>query len=215
MSTKLRDLPRRDEFLAAALRRFARHGYAATSTREICADVGLAHSAIYNYFPSKEAMLLAIEEREMTRMQAGLDALLGAAARRSPLEKLVVAVRYTLMIAMEKRQAWRLMAEMLRSLKAKQRAAVVARRDQYEDTLRRLLVAAIAAGDLPQQDVSLASLYLFGMAESMSGWFRPQGRLSTDDLADHATRFFLHAIGARASEAALQSDRSEIGSPVI
>lgn len=215
MSTKPRDLPRRDEFLAAALRRFSRHGYAATSTREICADVGLAHSAIYNYFPSKEAMLLAIEEREMTRMQAGLDALLDAAARRPPLERLEIGVKFTLLVAMEKREAWRLMAEMLRSLKPKYRAAVVARRDQYEGTLRRLLGDAIASGDLPQQDVSLASLYLFGMAESMSGWFRPQGRLSADELTIHATRFFLRGIGAPAADSPLQSERSDVGLPTI
>ena len=52
------DLSRRDEFLSAALRRFSRYGFSTTSTREICADVGLAHSAVYNYFPSKESMCL-------------------------------------------------------------------------------------------------------------------------------------------------------------
>jgi AcrR family transcriptional regulator len=216
MARKKNDIPRRDEFLAAALRRFARQGYAATSTRDICADVGLAHSAIYNYFSSKEAMLLAIEEREMTSMQAGLDSLLRDAEDRTPLQRLEIAIKYTLTVAVEKREAWRLMAEMLRSLKPKHRRAVVARRDRYEGTIRRILEEAIATGELAAQDVQLASLYLFGMAESISGWFRPDGRLEAATLVDNASSFFFRAIGtARVADNSLQSGRSEIVSPEL
>ena len=52
------EFPRREEFLNAALARFSRAGYSATSTREICADLNIVPSAMYNYFPSKEAVIL-------------------------------------------------------------------------------------------------------------------------------------------------------------
>lgn len=187
-------MPRREEFLSCALSRFARNGYAATSTREICADVGLAHSAIYNYFPSKEAVILAIEEREMARMQAGLDALLTASRAARPIEKLTIALRYTFMVALEGQAAWRLMSEMLRSLKPKNRSLVIARRDRYEAAIRQLMQAAVEDGSLPDQDVRLSSLYVFGIAEGMAGWFRPNAGLSADRLADHATAFTLGAL---------------------
>ncbi|MGE0735002.1 MAG: TetR/AcrR family transcriptional regulator [Alphaproteobacteria bacterium] len=212
-SDKKNDLPRRDEFLAAALNRFARYGYAATSTRDICADVGIVHSAIYNYFPSKEAVLLAIESREMARMQGGLDALLDNCAGAPPLTRLALAIHYTLRVAVTGRAAWHLMAEMLRSLALRHRLDVVIRRDRYEGTIRALLEAAIAAGALPRQDVRLASLHIFGIAGGIAGWYRPDGEYSPDALVEHSMAACLRLIGAKPSAvAALQTNRSALAS---
>ncbi|MCO5090918.1 hypothetical protein [Bosea sp. (in: a-proteobacteria)] len=43
------EMPRRGEFLPAALDRFARYGYSGTPMRDIGAGVGPVHSAICNY----------------------------------------------------------------------------------------------------------------------------------------------------------------------
>jgi AcrR family transcriptional regulator len=50
----------RTRILDAALERFARQGYAGASIRQIAGDVGIQQSAIYNHFPSKQAMLDAL-----------------------------------------------------------------------------------------------------------------------------------------------------------
>lgn len=42
--------------LNAALRLFARHGYAGTSIRSIAREVGLSESVLYAHFPSKQAI---------------------------------------------------------------------------------------------------------------------------------------------------------------
>jgi AcrR family transcriptional regulator len=52
-----RKLLMRDEFLDAAARVFARHGYHAASTKEIADEIGMSQSSVYYYFPSKEAAL--------------------------------------------------------------------------------------------------------------------------------------------------------------
>jgi AcrR family transcriptional regulator len=46
--------------LAAARRLFDRKGYAATSMEDVAARAGLAVGTLYNYFPSKEQLLVAI-----------------------------------------------------------------------------------------------------------------------------------------------------------
>lgn len=49
---------------------FSTHGYAGTSMRSIAAHLGVSKSALYHYFPSKEALFLACTEQLMS----GLDA---------------------------------------------------------------------------------------------------------------------------------------------
>jgi AcrR family transcriptional regulator len=204
-------MPRRDEFLAAALARFSQFGYTATSTRDICADVGIVHSAIYNYFPSKEAVLLAIQEREMTRMQGGLDALLASSESASAEERLETALRYTFRVAINGRAAWHIMGEMLRSITPRNRVDVVRRRDIYEGTVRHLLADAIASGSLPKQDIRLSTLHIFGIAAGIAGWYRPDGQYSAEELINLTLVACMRLLGAGASQA-LQSDRSAIAS---
>jgi AcrR family transcriptional regulator len=184
----------KEKFLAAALRMFARNGFVATSTRDICNEVGLAHSAIYNYFASKEAILIAIEEREMTQMQAGLDAVLSMSHESSPREHLVIALQYTFEVATSRSDAWRVMAEMLRSLRPRNRAVVVARRDRYEACIRQLLIEDAQARNAPTDRARLNALFIFGVAEGMSGWFSAKGETSARAIAAEATRFVLNGI---------------------
>src|SRR5690348_18411342 len=62
---------RRDEILAAAQTCFARSGFHQTSMQEICAEAGMSPGNLYRYFPSKEALIAGISERN--RAQAAAD----------------------------------------------------------------------------------------------------------------------------------------------
>jgi len=192
-----KDMPRREEFLAAALARLSKHGYSATSTRDICADVGLVHSAIYNYFPSKEAVVLAIEERDMTAMLSELNDIVEQTAT-DPGRRLVAVVTYIFNQATQRRSAWRLLADMLRSISPQNRTVVVRRRDQFQKIASDAIENAIAAGLAGPSDVRMATLHLFGIAEGMSGWYRPGGPKPREEIVRDAALFVLKAIGAKA-----------------
>ena len=57
--TRKTALARREEILAAAMRLFARQGYARTTTREIAQEAGISEGTIYRYFSSKQEILFA------------------------------------------------------------------------------------------------------------------------------------------------------------
>lgn len=50
----------RERILAAALELFQAHGYHGTSMRQIAGRAGIALGGIYNHFPSKDAIFLAV-----------------------------------------------------------------------------------------------------------------------------------------------------------
>lgn len=55
--------PRR-RVLDAAVACFTRSGFHGSSMHEICAEAGMSPGALYRYFPSKEAIIIAIVEEE-------------------------------------------------------------------------------------------------------------------------------------------------------
>ena len=55
---------RRAEILAAAQRCFVRSGFHGASMHDICAEAGMSPGNLYRYFPSKEALIAGIAERD-------------------------------------------------------------------------------------------------------------------------------------------------------
>ncbi|AMN43940.1 TetR/AcrR family transcriptional regulator [Rhodoplanes sp. Z2-YC6860] len=63
-----RQSDRRDDILEAAGRCFVRSGFHQTSMQEICAEAGMSAGNLYRYFPSKEAIISAIAERDRAEL---------------------------------------------------------------------------------------------------------------------------------------------------
>ena len=55
---------RRSEILAAAQRCFVRSGFHGASMQDICNEAGMSPGNLYRYFPSKEALIAGIAERD-------------------------------------------------------------------------------------------------------------------------------------------------------
>jgi len=55
-----RDVDRRTVILDAALKTFVKRGYPETKVAAIASEAGVAEGTLYNYFPSKEDLLLAL-----------------------------------------------------------------------------------------------------------------------------------------------------------
>ena len=63
---------RRTRILEAATRRFAEHGFEATTVRQIADDVSILSGSLYHHFASKEAMLHEIVRDTVEKMSANV-----------------------------------------------------------------------------------------------------------------------------------------------
>lgn len=67
----------RATILHAAIARFGRDGFRATSVADIARDAGVSGTAVYAYFPSKEALFLAaVDEDAAGMIEEGLSSVL-------------------------------------------------------------------------------------------------------------------------------------------
>ena len=161
----------------AALRLFARHGYAAVSMRQIAAEVGVQAGALYNYTADKQGLLLGL-------MQAHLEELLQArAATRAPpdpVAQLEEFTRFHIRFHLQRPDAVFIAYMELRSLTPDNFAAIEALRRAYEDELEAILQRGVAAGVFAVADTKIATLAVIATLTGVNTWYRAGGRLSLD-----------------------------------
>ncbi|MFQ5857347.1 MAG: TetR/AcrR family transcriptional regulator [Anaerolineae bacterium] len=79
----------RNTILHVASRLFVRQGYTATSIRQIAEEAGIGKATVYHHFANKEAIVLALVERDAERTRAALKAVM---AERDPRRRIESAV---------------------------------------------------------------------------------------------------------------------------
>jgi AcrR family transcriptional regulator len=80
---------RREQILAGARRAFARHGYHGATVAKLEGEIGLSRGAIFNYYPDKWSLFLALVQNDRHRFYdtletEGLDGLLRLLTEESP-----------------------------------------------------------------------------------------------------------------------------------
>lgn len=84
-----------DFLLEAAARIFKREGFAATTNR-IAAAAGVGIGTLYEYFPHKQALLLALAERHVELAEAEIHA---ACATQGTLRELLAALQQAILVS--------------------------------------------------------------------------------------------------------------------
>lgn len=179
---------RRREILRAALEAFRERGYHATTLDQIAARLGMRKTALYHYFPDKEAILYTCHREALDEVESLFQQALtlpGTAAER---------LRFVI------REHVRVMAETLdgsplafetTSLSPVHAAEVIARRDAYERAVRAAIEEGVREGSFRPVDSKIAAFAIFGAINWIARWYRPDGSMQAVELgsqfADHLT----------------------------
>jgi AcrR family transcriptional regulator len=171
--------------LAAALTLFARHGYEAVSMRQIAADVGVQAAALYRYFPTKEDLLFILLDVHLRDLTTSWEA--ARAMSHDPAAGLAAFVAHHLRFHIERRHATHVSTMDLRSLTKERLSAILKLRGGYEKELRVILREGVEQGVFAIDDIGLAAMAILQMISGVIVWFRPDGKLSVEDV----TRIYL------------------------
>ena len=183
------------QICAAANRVFYERGYHGATLRDIAEVVGIRAASIYNYFPTKEALLHHVMMETLSKLREQVDTTL-AATPDDPTKRISTFIMEHIRFHIEHAQEAAVADNELRALSAEKRVSVVALRDSYEEILRDLLQQGVQKGVFAEAHVKLTSLAILTMCTSVAVWYRPDGPMSTNDVATAYTRLVLHMIGA-------------------
>jgi len=173
---------RRDIIIKAAGRLFRQKGYEGTSVRDIADAVGLQSGSLFFHFSSKEEILVSLLEGGLRRAVAILDDHLAQA--KTPEEKLPAILHGHLQAILEvERDAFYVVLRDWRTLSLPSRRKVIALRDEYESHISGALEELAKTGIIPP-NTRLFRLFLLGALNWTVQWYRPDGGLTIDQLAD-------------------------------
>lgn len=181
----------------AAVALIARRGYEAVSMRQLAAEVGVQAAALYRYFPTKEDLLF-------TLMREHMEALLAAWAggrpdSDGPVARLTAFVANHIRFHVERRHATHVSNMELRSLSRDNLTSILRLRTAYEKELRAILRDGADAGVLEVEvdDIGLTAMAIIQMITGVIVWFRPDERLSVDEVTATYLAMTMRLTGAR------------------
>ena len=179
---------RREAIVAAAAALYARKGFQGASVADLAKRCGSSKALIYHYFPSKDDILYEV-------MAAHLDALVDAADDAmhagEARERLHALTRSFMRLYAGAENSHKVLLNELDNLPPERRADVVRKQRRIiavVETLMREIRPESSSVVLP------LTMLFFGMINWTHTWFRPDGKMGAEALADLAFDVALNGI---------------------
>ncbi|WP_426142010.1 TetR/AcrR family transcriptional regulator [Pseudomonas sp. DWP3-1-2] len=174
----------RGRLLQVSAHLFRNKGYERTTVRDLASAVGIQSGSIFHHFKSKDEILRSVMEQAIVYNTALMRAALAEAG--SVHERVRALIRCELQSIMgDGGEAMAVLVYEWRSLSQQGQAQVKALRNTYEDLWLQVLGEAKEAGHI-KGDVFITRRFLTGALSWTTSWFRPQGSMTLNQLADEA-----------------------------
>ena len=182
----------RSEIRKVSLSLFAQYGYAAVSMRQIASQVGAQASAIYQYYPNKQQILVSL-------LQNHMDGLLSACheeiTAKDPVDRLEQFARFHIRYNINRPDEVFLSYMELRSLEPEGFATIADLRSKYEAVLKSILRDGIKSGVMKIDDPHVSAMAILAMLTGVNTWYRSGGRLSQKKIENMYASMVLKSQG--------------------
>jgi TetR/AcrR family transcriptional regulator, cholesterol catabolism regulator len=185
---------RRREIDEVASGLFHANGYAATSVRDIAKALDIQGASLYAHVASKEDVLWSIVEGAATSFERAADAAIADAVSADPVDRLAALVEAHVEVITADPERSSVFVTEWRHLSGDRREAIAARRDAYEARFRAAIEDGVAVGAFHATDSAVAATFLLTALNGIATWYRPDGRLTADRIADHYVDLALRAL---------------------
>ena len=159
--------------------------------QDVADHLGLVKGNLYYYFKSKEELIYYAHIKCVQVSLAALERAKVSKAR--PCERLrTLIVEHIL--AMTEGEYGAVLLEDIEKLNPARRRKYVALRDEFERGVRELIKTGVAQGDFAKQDARTAGFAILGAINWIPKWYRPDGELSAQAIADRFAALFVRAL---------------------
>jgi TetR/AcrR family transcriptional regulator, cholesterol catabolism regulator len=190
--------------LDAAVALFSRQGYAATSTREVAALLGMQKASLYYHIESKEDLLYFICKSALEQIRSDVETAMGEV--EDPLERTRTLICNHVESMLRSKDEHATMLTEMYALSKDRLASIATLREGYVDLMRSILREAQNAGALRDDvDARYLTLALLGLLNRVLVWYRRRGPLSPGQLGQLLAVIFLYGVAPIRDDSRLTS----------
>lgn len=182
--------------LAASLDAFDEHGYHGTTVRDIARRVGVTVPALYYHYENKQALLVELLLGSMKNALGRCHAAV-ADAGDDPVDRFSALVE-CLVLYMANRAPLAFLDTEMRSLEPRHREQYIAMRDELEALMQTSVREAVERGEFTTPHPVDAARAVLTMAQAVANWFRREGPLTPQQIAERYVAIALSCVGHRA-----------------
>ncbi len=182
----------KDQILEAAALIFRTKGFHAASMQDIAEAVHLQKASLYHHVNSKQEILLNLLDRALDVVTEDVAQVLEIPGPAD--EQLRRAVYAYLTTIVENRDLAAVLLLEHRSLEPTYQARHIPRRDRFERLWRTLIQKGKNEGVFDCDDPALATRAILGTLNWTITWYRPDGQLNLDEVAESYLNMFLHGL---------------------
>lgn len=183
---------RRKEIFDASVHLFLEKGFNETSMREIAKAAGMGKSTLYDYFASKDEILVSYFENEIQKITERAQAV--AMQDLDVSEKLKQIMQMHLEYLVDNKNFYLKLTIASQTLPLGSQDKIQAKRHAYQDMLRALIEEGISKGELRPINSLLATRSVFNLLATAVFTSRPTG--SPDEMLEDAADIFFRGIRA-------------------
>jgi AcrR family transcriptional regulator len=183
----------RNAILDTAARLFLERGTNGTSMQDIADALGVTRTAVYYYFKNKDEILVTFSERIVLAAK-DFTAKLATRTDLDPVEALRQLVEHHTSLILSRPLEFRVGDREERYLPQKHRLAVLAARRAVLENFTQVIERGIKMGHLRVVDPRLAAFSLIGMCNWAAWWYKPEGRLSSREIAAIVGDLAVHSL---------------------
>jgi transcriptional regulator, TetR family len=185
-------MDRRSQILQMAGHLFSQRGYHATSIRDLAKALNLQGGSLYAHIASKEELLLEVVRQAAARFQEVLNSL----PQAGPKERMVALVKGHLRVIAEELPRATVFFHEWKHLSPPLLEEAKALRDRYEEGVQRVIAEGVEKGVFRVANLRLATLFVLSALNWTYQWYRPEGPMSLEELAEAYAQMVLKALGA-------------------
>jgi len=182
----------RDNILDAAAQVFRQKGFHGASMSDIAEAVNLQKASLYHHVSSKQEILLALLERALGMLT---EQIAGIANQDIPADqKLRQMIRAYLQALADNSDLSSVLLFEHRSLDKKFHTRHVPQRDKFEGLWRDVLNEGMRTKVFDCKDTGMAVRALMGVMNWTLTWYRPDGDMSIEKIADGYADLLFHGL---------------------
>jgi AcrR family transcriptional regulator len=194
MSTRHDPRARRVEILRSAAAAFRKRGFHGASVEQIARSLSMTKGNLYYYFKDKEEILFFCHDYSIDIL---LDLLREAELRALPPDETMrgLVAAFARMIIDELHGTALTMD--LAALSPPLQNKIIAKRDEVDRGIRKIIAAGIEQGQFAAGDPKLLSFAMLGAINWISRWFDPAGPASSEEIGRAFAEYLVRGLLVR------------------